>query len=333
MSNNVAVLLNAQARRVTSKVVDRISSVLPKSNVFVSNDLNEAQDMIHEIMSRRFETVLTGGGDGTLVCFLKHSFDYVEQKGKREYPLIGVLKLGTGNGISSFVGARKYLTDLMRMTGENRPRYRRRLSLVEVEGDYCPFAGFGLDASILNDYHENRDSWFGRRLKYAFTVPTVSIPRQLTTRRRYPVGRIVNEGSPAFLIGPNGKPVGRPIEKGRTIYRGPLLIAGVATMPYYGYGMKLYPFVESHSRVMQLRVSWASTYESLSRLPEIWKGTYRSKNIQDFYCDKVRMVFEEEAPFQMGGEGMGSRKDLTFSLSRRTVDLIDLSDQHPSLVH
>ena len=307
--------------------------MLPRGNVFVSNDLSEAQDMIHEIMSRRFDTVLTGGGDGTLTCFLKHSFDYVEQEGKREYPLLGVLKLGTGNGISSFVGANKYHQDLMKITGENRPRYRRRMSLVEVDGELCPFAGFGLDALILNDYNEHRESWIGRRLKYAFTVPTVSIPRQLTIRRRYPIGRVINEGSPAYLIGPNGQPVGRPIEQGRTIYRGPLLIAGVATMPYYGYGMKLYPFVEHHSRVMQLRVSWTSTAEALARLPEIWKGTYRSESIQDYYCDKVRMVFDEETPFQVGGEGVGSRKDLTFSLSRHTVDLIDLTESHPRTIH
>lgn len=334
MSSEVAVLLNAQARRVTRKVVDQITNVLPSDSVYVSKDLADAQDMTRDIMSRGFDTVLTGGGDGTLVRFLKHSFEYIEQNGRRgEYPLIGVLKLGTGNGISSYVGAREYLHDLVTMTRTGRSRHRRRLSLIEVEGDYCPFAGFGLDAMILNDYHSHKNSWMGRRLKYAFTVPTVSIPRQLTIRRKYPVGRIVNEGTPAYLIDPKGRPVGRPIEKGQTIYRGPLLIAGVATMPYYGYGMKLYPFIERCSGVMQLRISWASAAEALARLPDIWKGTYRSGSIQDYYCDKVRMVFDHETPFQIGGDGVGLRKEVTFAVSGRTVDLIDLTRPRVRTLH
>jgi diacylglycerol kinase family enzyme len=326
VSSSVAVLLNAQARKVTRQVVDRITRALPSDSVYVSSDLDEAEVMTNDIMSRRFQTVLTGGGDGTLVRFLKHSLDYVDRHGTlRDYPLIGVLKLGTGNGISSFVGAGPYLRDLAIMTRSGRSKHCRRLSLIEVEGAYCPFAGFGLDAMILNDYSSHKESWAARRLKYAFTVPTISIPKQLTVRRRYPVGRIINEGRAAYLIDPHGRPVGSPIETGQTIYHGPVLIAGVATMPYYGYGMKLYPFVERCSGVMQLRISWAGTAEALARLPDIWKGTYRSATIQDYYCDRVRMVFDHPTPFQIGGDGVGVREDVTFSVSHHTVDLIDLT--------
>ncbi len=325
MDGEVAVLLNAKARRVNHRVVDRVSQVLPRDNIFVSNSLDEAKDMTREIMARSFETVVAGGGDGTLVTFFKHSFDYVDRTGRNDdYPLLGVLKLGTGNGISSYVGAGKYHSDLVALTREPRPKERRRLSLIEVEGQYCPFAGFGLDANILNDYVDLKDTWLGKRFKYAFTVPASSVPKQILLRRKYPVGRIINEGGPASLIGSDGEPTGEPIETGQTIYHGPLLIAGVATMPYYGYGMKLYPFVERRGGTMQLRISWASTYETLSRLPEIWDGSYRSDKTRDYYCDKVRMVFDRETPFQIGGEGIGRRQEVTFTLSRRTVDLIQL---------
>jgi diacylglycerol kinase family enzyme len=326
LSGDVAVLLNAQAKGVTPRVVRSISRRLPKESVFVSNSIDEAQEITHEIMARRYRAVLTGGGDGTLVKFLNHSIEYLEQAGGEEYPLIGVLKLGTGNGIGAYVGADSYLEDLQRMVGSSRTR-RRRLSLIKVEGTYCHFGGFGLDAAIINDYVDVKETWLGKRLKYAVSVPGVSLPRQLTTRRHYPVGRIINEGEPAYAIGPQGQPIGRPIETGETIYQGPLLIAGVATMPYYGYKLKLYPYTENQLGKMQLRLSWASTFETLSRLPWLWRGTYRSKTIRDYYCDKVRMVFDEAAPLQIGGDGMGRRREATFTVAEREVELIDLSRQ------
>jgi len=329
LSGDVAVLLNAQAHGVTPRVVRSITRQLPKESVFVSKNIDEAQELTREIMSRRYRAVVTGGGDGTLVKFLNHSIEYLEQAGGEEYPLIGVLKLGTGNGIGAFVGADSYLDDLRRMVGSSWTR-RRRLSLIKVEGIYCHFGGFGLDAAIINDYVDVKDTWLGRRLKYAVSVPGVSIPRQLTTRRHYPLGRIINEGEPAYAIGPRGEPVGEPIRAGETIYEGPLLIAGVATMPYYGYKLKLYPFTENQPGKMQLRISWASTFETLSRLPWLWRGTYRSKTIRDFYCDRVRMVFDDEAPFQIGGDGMGRRKEATFTVAEREVELIDLSRREGS---
>lgn len=326
MTQDVAVLLNAQANGVTPRVVRSIAQQLPEKNVFVSNSLDEAQELTHEIMARGYRAVLTGGGDGTLVNFLNHSIEYIEQAGGSDFPLIGVLKLGTGNGIGAYVGAESYLSDLRRIVRSPWTK-RQRLSLINVEGTYCHFGGFGLDAAILNDYVDVKDTWLGKRLKYAVSVPGVSIPRQLTTRRHYPVGRVINEGSPAYGIGSNGQPVGRPILAGETIYEGPLLIAGVATMPYYGYKMKLYPYTERKPGVMQLRISWASTLETLSHLPWLWNGTYRSKTIRDYYCDKVRMVFDEEAPLQIGGDGVGKRREATFSLAEREVELIDLSER------
>jgi diacylglycerol kinase family enzyme len=281
-------------------------------------------------MSRGYGTVVTGGGDGTLMGFLNDSLEYADRSGDGELPVIGVLKLGTGNGIGSYVGADTYLQDLRRMI-VSRPTRRQRMSLIEVEGRYCHFTGVGLDAAIVNDYAAYKDTWIGKRLQYAATVPAVSIPRQLTIRRKYPVAHIVNEGPPAYLIGEDGRPVGRPIQRGETIYRGPVLIVGAATMPYYGYGFKLYPYAARRPNRMQLRISWASTFETLSRLPWIWRGTYRSRKIRDYYCEKVRLTFDQEIPFQIGGDGVGTRREVTFTLSERSVELIDLA-RHDGLL-
>ena len=152
MTQDVAVLLNAQARGVTPSVVRTITAQLPPESVFVSSSLDEAEAATHEIMSKGYRTVLTGGGDGTLVNFLNHSIEYIERVGEDgDYPLIGILKLGTGNGIGSYVGAEGYLPDLHKIVRSGWAN-RQRLSLIKVEGRYCHFSGFGLDAAILNDY-------------------------------------------------------------------------------------------------------------------------------------------------------------------------------------
>lgn len=332
MSLDVAVLLNARARGVTPQVVSSIARQLPAENIFISTSLEEAHELTQTILSKGFRTVVTGGGDGTLVNFLNHSMEYLEKNGEENFPVIGVLKLGTGNGISAYLGAEAYHRDLQRLLGARR-NGRQQMSLIEIEGAYSHFAGFGLDAAILNDYSEVKDTWLGKRLRYAASVPAVSLPKQLTIRRNYPVGHVINEGSPAYLIGDEGQPVGRAIQSGETIYRGPIQIAGVATMPYYGYGFKLYPYIGRSPGKMQLRLSWANTFETLSRLPWVWQGTYRSKTIRDYYCDKVRLVFDRETPFQIGGDGFGTRRDVTFTVSERTVDLIDFTRPEGSTLH
>ncbi len=325
LENSVAVLLNARARGVTPRVVSSIEQHLPPESVFVSSTLDEAEEYTREIMSRGYHKVLTGGGDGTLMSFLNHSLSYSDDEG--EYPLIGVLKLGTGNGIGEYIGAESYLSDLRQMTGTTLSR-RQRISLVEVDGTFCPFAGFGLDAAILNDYKGVKDTWAGQRFRYALSVPTLSIPKQMTFRRQYPLATVVNVGATAYRIGEDGQPTGQPIEAGETIYRGPAQLLSAGTTPYYGYGFKMFPYVERRPGKMQLRISKITTAETLAHLPAIWRGTHRSKNILDFWVESAHVVFDEDLPFQIGGDAAGNRRDVTFTLSEKTVDLIDLSTRN-----
>jgi len=336
--HEVAVLLNANAKQVDKRTIKAIRRHLPEEDLYVSRNSEEAQQMTREILDRGIPTILTGGGDGTLVHFLNDSIPYIDNRNTRtanpasRYPLVGILKMGTGNGIATYVGAEEYVPDLHKMMNGYRA-CRRPLSLIETAGKYCHFSGFGLDAAILNDYREIKDTWLGRRFKYAASVVGLSLPRQIKARGKRPIVRIINTGSPAYRIGPEGQALGNPVPKGGLIYEGPILIAGVSTMPYYGYKMKMYPFVGLRPGMMQLRISWAGVIESLTKLPKIWNGTYRSDSTRDFYCDSIKMTFEKEVPFQIGGDGQGERKEATFSLSKRSIDLIDLTSPPQGTIH
>lgn len=325
MDGELAVLLNRNARGVTPRVVSTIRERLPDQDLFVSGSEDEAEDITREIMARGYPTVVTGGGDGTLQTFLNDSFECVgaapHDATPASYPSIGVLKLGTGNAIGAYVGAEHYLPDLERIKAGAA---HRPLTLIEADGQLCYFGGFGLDAAIINDLNEIKGRWVGRRLGYLASIPGLSLPRSLTTRRRLPEGRIVNLGREAFRIGEGGEPVGEPVGPGETLYEGRIWIAGVSTVPYYGYRFKLYPFADRWPGRMQLRVSDGGPIHTLAHLPAIWRGTYRSPRTRDFYCDRVAVELDRPAPFQLGGESGGAREAVELAVSRRSVDLLDL---------
>jgi diacylglycerol kinase family enzyme len=323
----IAVLLNANAKRVTGRVLRKVSGVVPERDIYFSRTAAEAERAARAVLDRGYPTVCTGGGDGTLVNFVTTAHGYA---GPRGTPDIGILKLGTGNAIASFVGAGEVEDDLRRMR-EGRAPNRADLPLIEVEGRLAHFAGLGLDAAIINDYKETQHTWYGRTLKYFGSVVARSIPRQLTTRRRKPILRVVNTGGAAWRCGPEGDPTGDAIPEGAVLYEGPVTLVGASTTPFYGYGMQIYPFAGKLPGRVQLRVASSGVLEILSNLRALWNGSHRSPTIQDFFVQAVRLEFSEPAPLQVGGDAQGYRDRIELRLSERSVRLVDL--RQPQLLH
>lgn len=331
-SKPVAVLLNANANRVNGRVLRVVRDLVDRRDIFVSRSAGEAEEAARTVIERGYPIVCTGGGDGTLVQFVTSTYGYLAERGHDTPPDIGVLKLGTGNAIASFVGASKVEEDLRRIrSGEALPRFP--LPLVEVEGRLAHFAGVGLDAAILNDYHDLKDTWIGRRLKYFASVVGKSLPLQFTTRLLKPLVRVYNLGSPAWRCGPNGEAVGKPIPAGGLLYDGPVTLAGVSTTPFYGYGMRIYPFAGKMPNRVELRVACSGTLEIVGHLRSIWNGTYRSPTIQDFWVDAVRLEFSKPVPFQVGGDAVGYREEMEFRLSSKSVRLVDLHRPAQETLH
>jgi len=137
----------------------------------------------------------------------------------------------------------------------------RPVRFIEVEDLVAPFAGFGVDAVVLQDYELVKRRLMQTALKrvapgplsYAISAVTRSLPSYFF--RQAPHCRILNEGGDAFRLGPNGAVVGRPIPKGQTIYEGPARIAAVSTIPYYGFGFRAFPYAEERPDRMSLRIS------------------------------------------------------------------------------
>lgn len=89
----VAVVLNANARQVGDWARRAVEETLPSARVFLSRTRAEAERHISEIVSRRHDLVLCGGGDGSAVALING----IRSHGAA-LPRIGLLRLGTGNG-------------------------------------------------------------------------------------------------------------------------------------------------------------------------------------------------------------------------------------------
>src|SRR4051812_35328653 len=154
MKTAIAALLNGRARKVTSRVVRALAHALPGSTILVSDDFDQARRHVRELIRRRPEIILSGGGDGAAMRLL----NFWREEGGGELPTLGILRLGTGNAWARVVGAPEFFAHARKLPRlRDEPLPIREFSLLEVEKHLSHFAGVGWDARILNDYQRNLD--------------------------------------------------------------------------------------------------------------------------------------------------------------------------------
>ncbi len=338
----VAVLLNANARGVTPRVVQTVAEVVPGEDLYLSRSLEEAEAIAREVRRQAYPVVLTGGGDGTFMGFLnalarvwRGPWAPGDSTGAaRPLPRMGVLRLGTGNALARYAGARGLwrsgVLDDIRTVRAGVAQATRRLDLIEVEGIRAPFLGLGYDALILNNY----GAWKRRLsagplrflasgpLGYTFSILGMSLPQAVMTPPTHV--RAVNVGPTAYRIGPGGEVDGE-VPPGGVLYEGPVNLCAAGTCPYYGYGFKIFPFATARPGFFQLRFSHVPVHQILAHLPAIWRGRYRSPHLVDCWAQAVRLDFDRPAPLQVGGDAAGWRESLELSVSPEPVEIVDFA--------
>ena len=328
---HVAVLLNANAKQVNADVRRALSSVVPHEDLYLSNSHEEASAIADEVVTRRYRTVFTGGGDGTFVSWVNRILESAERRSARP-PRFGVLALGTGNAVAEMVGAspRRHVQDLTRFVRGEVDRVRR-LDLLTCDGRRTPFAGVGIDAAVVNDYVWLKEQLAGTPLRrlglgfpgYAIAGALRSVPRYLLERRPS-YCEVVNVGRAAWRLDALGNRVGRPIAHGELLYAGPCMMAAASTVPYYGLGLRAFPFAERAPGMMQVRLLTQIPVSAvLLNLPRIWSGEFSHDALLDFHADRVALRFERPMPLQVGGDAEGWRDELTFGMSADPVEIVD----------
>jgi diacylglycerol kinase family enzyme len=322
-----AVLVNPNARRVDDDVQQRIADLVDPEHVYVSEHEADAGRLLDEIVEKGYGTVFAAGGDGTVTTVINQLPD---DDGSLR---LGILKLGTGNAMAEIVSSGKPMVDLRSYTA-NFPTDDYQLSLLECEGTRFAFAGLGIDAFILNDYQDLKDRYGAGPLKpllqnmlgyfvatFALTVPRL-VMRWL--RRKKITVKVINLGKEAYRV-ETDKKGGREAERiapGEVIYEGSIQTVLFGTCPYFGYAMKTLPFAGVDPDRFHLRVCDVSFAGLLWSLRSLWRGTLRHKRMHDFQADRVLLQFSEPVPYQLAGEAMGYRKEVTVGISKRSVDLV-----------
>ncbi len=327
--DRVAVVVNGRARQVTADLVDVLDQIVQSGDLFVSRDLDEADRIAKTIVERGYRTVLTGGGDGTFVQMVTRVVRMARAAGVPP-PRFGLLKLGTGNALAWVLGnqnprGKGVVADLGRLRSEGGSR---ALRLLEVAGLLTPFAGLGVDAIALDHYAQTKDLLSRSRLTrplstgapaYLMAAVGRSLPEFVL--RPHPRVRVVNEGGEAVLMGPDDK-VTRRFAKGEVLYDGPSRLVCMSTIPYWGFGARIFPFADERDDRFNLRVADITSSEVALHISALWRGSYRSPTIQDFLVERICIHYEAPMALQVGGDVVGKHRTIHAALAD-AIEVVD----------
>ncbi|MFC1848727.1 diacylglycerol/lipid kinase family protein [candidate division CSSED10-310 bacterium] len=344
--HGIAVLLNENAKKVTGRVKRAIADVVPRSSFYTSHTSEEAYQHVKDIIDRGYERIFSGGGDGSIIQLMNMVRSYVDEKNTRlealsrdmqqkiqkiNYPRLGILKLGTGNGMSYLVGAKRGLRNIRKALVSPDTK-TLNLSLIEAENWCFTFSGLGWDAAIQNDF-----VWFREKFRrfalarqigglggYLTAMAVRTIPREIFRRKPAQV-TIRNSDGPVYRAEYPDTMRLTDIGPGDVIYQGPVNVTGVGTVPYYGFKFTAFPFSRIRSDMMNLRIVRAGVFECISHAYSIWTGKYTGQHFLDFLTSGVTMEFSEQMPLQMGGDPYGYRSNIEYTMSNHQVEVIDLN--------
>jgi diacylglycerol kinase family enzyme len=325
---DIAVMVNLRARRGSERVGGLVKRFFPRARLALTRSLEEARDWISEqLRPRPPALLLAGGGDGTITGLINE----LRAQGVA-LPAIGVLPLGTGNAWAHVTGAPKPAEALAQLAacGEHLPPLRP-FSLVRVAGQVAPFAGTGWDAELINDFKNHLTAMPPGPLRavnaglrgYLAALFTRTVPRHLFGTGN-PNVKVYNLGGQALTMDARGAIV--PVPHGGTgalLYEGPAGVAGGATTPEWGFGFKAFPFAQAVPHRLSVRVYGAPVTEATRNMFKLWRGEHPLPNMHDFFVERVRMEFDRDVPFQMGGDVLGMRRVLEFDLAQESVQLVD----------
>ena len=313
-------MLNANAKRWTGELHQSVLRWVAAKDLFLTDDFRQAERTVDRLVSEDYEAIFTGGGDGTIVYLMNAIEDRIRNgKVKRdEAPPVGVLRMGTGNAIATWLECGEIVDDL-RILRSGAPLVVYETNMIESAGRSFPFAGFGWDAFILNDYDafkaavrntavENFATGLGG---YATSIVSRTIPR------------VVREGSSriritaldhAIEIDANGGSV-REFEADEVMFEGPVKIASCSSIPFWGFNIRMFPNAASRPGYFQVRTFNGRVGSILAHLPSFWRGEV-TDGTHDFMCKHVRVeVLEGALAYQVAGDPEGREKVVEWKIT------------------
>lgn len=323
-----AVLLNALAKGWTGELHQQIQRLVPSKDLYLTDDLRQAERTVDMLLNRDYDVIFTGGGDGTIV-FLVNAIEERVQRGditREEAPPVGVLRMGSGNAIATYLGTDS-ATSKLRALRAGAPLAIHSINLIRGNDGLFPFAGIGWDAEILNDYEDFKDAVRDTALEnhatglkgYVAAIATRTLPRVL----RQPPTEIVvtNRGEQAFKIDQDGEIVAE-YGPGDVLYDGPIRTCATASVSYWGYRIRMFPYATLKWGFAMLRCFNGTVGRILGHLPSFWRGRFPEGDIVDFLYEDVEITAHGKSlPYQVTGEAAGYERQLDWNVPDTPVRL------------
>lgn len=224
---------------------------------------------------------------------------------------------------------------LMEVTHHSSSDDEQQNNITTTKGDLCFFAGSGFDSLMLEDFKQVKAwskspqrSWTPSFVKdmlssvagYCVALVTKTLPQTLlhqthkinvkvtTTdegtlwidHRRGDFSELAVAVGEEEMDGNSNDEVTATTtttkkKKQHLIYSGITGILAASTTPFYGGGMRLFPYARLFPNKLQLRIGRISPLTGFLRIPAIFEGSYRDKSEGDFGClDFVGNDFEVE---------------------------------------
>ncbi|MCC7073652.1 MAG: hypothetical protein IT383_20245 [Deltaproteobacteria bacterium] len=328
-----AFILNANARGVSDRLIERLAEVVPAGDLFLSRTLEDAEIFVRTVARRGYGRIFLGGGDGTLVSTLKLLRE-VCAKESLPMPELGVLRLGTGNAMALALGAAEAVVDASHVVNQG-PIASRTLQLVETDdGTLTPFAGIGYDGAVLNDYYALRAKAatpLGKKAVatvwgYLAAMLFKTVPDEVK-KKQARVRITTKSDAIAMVSGPQGDEE-QPLPAGSVLYEGPAPVLSVGAIPFFGYGFTMFPFAGRKEGYVQLRVCSVPIPILLANLfPSVWRGRYRHAKLKDFLVKDVVVESDQALPYQVGGDAHGYRSRLAFKVAAQPLSMLALGER------
>jgi diacylglycerol kinase family enzyme len=330
-ADRVAVVVNGNAKGVTDDLVAILDQLVQSGDLFVSRSLEEGQEIAERIVDKRYPIVLTGGGDGTFCQMVTWVVDRCAER-DLEPPRFGLLKLGTGNALAWVLGAqntkaRGIFADLARL---RRQGGHGTLRLLRIEGKLAPFAGIGVDGLAIEHFNQVKKvveklppafHQAGGGLSHFVSIAFRTMPEVLI--RPMTQVRIVNRGAPAWRLDDDGQPAGPKVAAGDTLFEGPVRSVLFSTVPYWGFGARIFPFADPHGDVFNVRCVNIGSVQVAAHIRSIWDGSYRDARVTDFSAEAVEVQLETPKQLEIAGDPAGAHSKLLVSLHPRPIRVVD----------
>lgn len=323
-----AVLLNARAKGWSGTIHEAVQRYVSPQDLFLTDTFHQARRTIDRLLASDYDAIFAGGGDGTIVYLINEVEERIRQGkiAREDAPHIGVLRLGTGNALATYLGADDIIADL-RALRAGAQLSLHDVNMIEGAEGLFPFAGVGWDADILNDYDVvkelARSTQFEHYITglggYAAAIASRSIPRIIGQPPLQVT--ITNLGERALQINYQGD-VLREFARGEIIYQGPARICSCASVPFWGFQVRMFPNADRLPDFVQMRCYFGTVPYVLTHLRDFWRGKLPESYIFDCLIQHVHVEIDgEPVPYQVSGDAAGVEREVEWKIAPHPAQL------------